>query len=181
MEKIYVVYGCTYDIYNHGNGQEGEILGVFRSQIDAEDFAISKARVSFDKYDTRPWNREFWYSDQLSGGNVFAIFDEDDYRTWVDVMEVDYDDDFSVPNASIIFGTLDREGNGTELYPLGKAFLSEMEASLYMIDEAISEMNEQNIPITNRSIDFNDAGFISKIHDGVDWQVELRMERWNIQ
>ena len=51
MEKIYVVYGCTYEVYEHGNGQEGQILGVFRSRIDAEDFAIKEARDSLDKYD----------------------------------------------------------------------------------------------------------------------------------
>lgn len=181
MEKIYVVYGCTYEVYEHGNGQEGQILGVFRSQIDAENFAIKEARESLDKYEAQPWNRECWYDDQLDGRNVFAIFDNDDYRTWIDVMEVDYDDDFSVPIASIIFGTLNREGQGSEFYPLDKAFISEMDASLYMIDEAVSEMNEQGIPIRNRSINFNDAGFISRIRDGVDWQVELRMERWAIQ
>lgn len=172
MDKLYIVYGTTYD-YSYAGDIDFQPMKAFASRKDAEAFAIKTARESFDKNQTEQTNRECEYD---MDGNLRSIHREDFYMTNVNIEEVDIVGDVET-RAYIVFGTTDKYDD-PDLRPMPLAFDDTAEASLYMLRNAYESIIKNNIndhSIVYDTMDGHGQGYVNIIYDGDEWSFELRI------
>ena len=173
MDKIYVVYGTTYDLRYIG---ETDLmpLKAFSTRQKAEDYAIEVAKQSLDKEKAKPENRVCEYNED----KLMAIFREDLYGTYVLIDELDVVRPEDVEtHAYIIFGTVNKEDD-PDHRPFKLAYADSYEASLDMLREAyrnIIKYDINNHSIAYETMEGLGQRYINKIYDGDEWFFELRV------
>ena len=180
---IYAVYGQTSQRYALGD-LDYALYGVFESRKDAENFMITFARKSFDYYDKKttysPCRRLCEYN---HAGELLQIHGDnfDNAQTDMRIREIAYDSNSR--SAWLIMGTVDAE-QFPEHEPFSSAYDNPVTASTAMLREAFFSIDDLGIP--NNDIVYSNSrnypdDFVSKIYDGENYKVELRLVKMPIR